>query len=37
MLNIENDKLKLLLSHRKKKLERPKYTGIGEIISATGK
>lgn len=33
MLNTEKDKLKLLLEYRKKKLERPKYTGIGEIIS----
>lgn len=33
MLNIDEDQLKLLLEKRRKKLERPKYDGIGEIIS----
>lgn len=33
MLNIDNDKLKLLLKDRRKKLEKPKYSGIGEFIS----
>lgn len=33
MLNIDEDQLKLLLEKKRKKLERPKYSGIGEIIS----
>lgn len=33
MINIDEDKLKLLLEYRKKKLEKPKYSGTGEIIS----
>lgn len=33
MLNIDENKLKLLLSDKKNKIERPKFNGIGEIIS----
>lgn len=33
MLNIDEDKLKLLLTSKKNKLERPKHSGVGEIIS----
>ena len=34
MLNIDENQLKLLLEKRKKELERPKYSGVGEIISS---
>lgn len=34
MLNIDENQLKLLLERKKKLLERPKYSGIGEIISS---
>lgn len=34
MLNIDEKQLKLLLERKKKRLERPKYSGIGEIISS---
>ncbi len=33
MLNIDEDKLKLLLEKKRKVIERPKYSGTGEIIS----
>ncbi len=33
MLNIDEDKLKLLLEKKRKIIERPKYSGKGEIIS----
>ena len=34
MFNIEEDQLKLLLEKKRKIIERKKYDGIGEIISA---
>ena len=34
MLTIEEDKLKILLQTKKNKIERPKFSGTGEIISA---
>lgn len=34
MLNIDEKQLKLLLEKKKKILERPRYSGIGEIISS---
>lgn len=34
MLHIEENKLKLFLLNRKSKIENPKYSGIGEIISS---
>ncbi|MGN1161818.1 MAG: hypothetical protein ACI4SX_06190, partial [Candidatus Fimenecus sp.] len=33
MLNIDENKLKLLLEKKRKNLERPKYSGKGELIS----
>lgn len=33
MLHIDEDKLRLFLADKKEKIERPKYSGIGEIIS----
>ena len=34
MLNIDENKLKLLLEQRRKKIEQKKFDGIGEIISS---
>ncbi len=34
MLNIDENQLKLLLERKRKLLERPKYSGLGEIISS---
>ena len=34
MLNIDEKELELLLEKRKKKIERPRYDGLGEVISS---
>ncbi len=34
MLNIDESKLEILLLNRKKRIENPKYNGIGEIVSS---